>query len=99
MGMRGRPLDLTVSVIATVGFLLFGYDRKSIFNDLDIITLTITRGCHVWYHLRGTFHAILPRNISQFHVARLRHRNLRNRMYVYLGKNSNVERVLISFAC
>lgn len=28
MGMRGRPLDLMVSVIATTGFLLFGYDRK-----------------------------------------------------------------------
>ncbi|KAF2033748.1 general substrate transporter [Setomelanomma holmii] len=27
MGMRGRPLDLTVSVIATTGFLLFGYDQ------------------------------------------------------------------------
>jgi hypothetical protein len=27
MGMRGRALDLTVSVIATTGFLLFGYDR------------------------------------------------------------------------
>lgn len=28
MGMRGRALDLTVSVIATTGFLLFGYDRE-----------------------------------------------------------------------
>ncbi|KAJ4369575.1 hypothetical protein N0V83_005337 [Neocucurbitaria cava] len=27
MGMRGRPLDLTVSIIATTGFLLFGYDQ------------------------------------------------------------------------
>nr|AYF55694.1 hexose transporter [Shiraia sp. slf14] len=27
MGMRGRPLDLTVSVTATTGFLLFGYDQ------------------------------------------------------------------------
>ncbi|KAF2846212.1 general substrate transporter [Plenodomus tracheiphilus IPT5] len=27
MGMRGRPLDLSVSVIATTGFLLFGYDQ------------------------------------------------------------------------
>ncbi|KAH7400631.1 general substrate transporter [Phaeosphaeria sp. MPI-PUGE-AT-0046c] len=27
MGMRGRPLDLTVSAIATTGFLLFGYDQ------------------------------------------------------------------------
>jgi hypothetical protein len=30
MGMRGRWLDLMVSVIATTGFLLFGYDRKYI---------------------------------------------------------------------
>jgi hypothetical protein len=28
MGMRGRSLDLTVSIIATTGFLLFGYDRE-----------------------------------------------------------------------
>jgi hypothetical protein len=41
MGMRGRPLDLTVSVIATVGFLLFGYDRKSTFNDLGVTLLTV----------------------------------------------------------
>ncbi|CAO2653391.1 Nn.00g028020.m01.CDS01 [Neocucurbitaria sp. VM-36] len=27
MGMRGRPLDLTVSIVATTGFLLFGYDQ------------------------------------------------------------------------
>lgn len=27
MGMRGRPLDLMVSIIATTGFLLFGYDQ------------------------------------------------------------------------
>jgi len=27
MGMRGRSLDLMVSVIATTGFLLFGYDQ------------------------------------------------------------------------
>ena len=27
MGMRGRALDITVSIIATTGFLLFGYDR------------------------------------------------------------------------
>lgn len=26
-GMRGRPLSLTVSTIATMGFLLFGYDQ------------------------------------------------------------------------
>jgi hypothetical protein len=41
MGMRGRPLDLTVSVIATVGFLLFGYDRKSTFVNFGTVTLTI----------------------------------------------------------
>lgn len=27
-GMSGRPLGLTVSTIATMGFLLFGYDRE-----------------------------------------------------------------------
>ena len=27
-GLTGRPLGLTVSTIATMGFLLFGYDRK-----------------------------------------------------------------------
>ncbi|RYO52052.1 Sugar transporter [Alternaria arborescens] len=27
MGMRGRALDITVSIIATTGFLLFGYDQ------------------------------------------------------------------------
>lgn len=26
-GMSGRPLSLTVSTIATMGFLLFGYDQ------------------------------------------------------------------------
>lgn len=28
-GMRGRPLALSISTIATMGFLLFGYDRTS----------------------------------------------------------------------
>jgi hypothetical protein len=28
MGLTGRPLSLAVSVVATTGFLLFGYDRK-----------------------------------------------------------------------
>jgi MFS family permease len=27
MGMTGRPLGLAISVIATTGFLLFGYDQ------------------------------------------------------------------------
>jgi len=27
--MSGKPLSLTVSTIATMGFLLFGYDRES----------------------------------------------------------------------
>ncbi|PSN60154.1 hypothetical protein BS50DRAFT_506960 [Corynespora cassiicola Philippines] len=27
LGMTGRPLDLTVSIVATTGFLLFGYDQ------------------------------------------------------------------------
>ena len=27
-GMSGRKLSLCISVIATMGFLLFGYDRK-----------------------------------------------------------------------
>lgn len=41
MGMRGRPLDLTVSVIATTGFLLFGYDREwaSVGHDDAILTV------------------------------------------------------------
>lgn len=29
-GMSGRPLSLTISTIATMGFLLFGYDRTSL---------------------------------------------------------------------
>jgi hypothetical protein len=29
MGMSGRKLNLAVSTVATTGFLLFGYDRKS----------------------------------------------------------------------
>jgi hypothetical protein len=37
MGMRGRALDLTVSIIATTGFLLFGYDRG--FNAFACIFL------------------------------------------------------------
>jgi hypothetical protein len=28
MGLAGRNLGLAVSVVATTGFLLFGYDRK-----------------------------------------------------------------------
>lgn len=31
-GMSGRPLSLTVSTIATMGFLLFGYDREYTFT-------------------------------------------------------------------
>lgn len=27
MGLRGRPLGLVISCIATTGFLLFGYDQ------------------------------------------------------------------------
>lgn len=27
MGLTGRPLSLAVSVVATTGFLLFGYDQ------------------------------------------------------------------------
>lgn len=27
MGLTGRPLSLTVSTVATMGFLLFGYDQ------------------------------------------------------------------------
>jgi hypothetical protein len=27
MGLRGRPLSMAVSVVATTGFLLFGYDQ------------------------------------------------------------------------
>lgn len=27
MGLRGRPLSLMISAIATTGFLLFGYDQ------------------------------------------------------------------------
>ena len=30
MGLTGRPLSLAVSAVATMGFLLFGYDRTSI---------------------------------------------------------------------
>jgi hypothetical protein len=53
-GMSGRPLSLTVSTVATMGFLLFGYDRKSFalliypyeMNQAN----TGDRGCHVWYH-------------------------------------------------
>lgn len=65
MGMRGRPLDLTVSVIATTGFLLFGYDRKSHemvpgdWPDANICG----RGCYVWYHLSRTFHELFSRNL------------------------------------
>lgn len=28
MGLKGKPLHLAVSVVATTGFLLFGYDRE-----------------------------------------------------------------------
>jgi hypothetical protein len=28
MGLTGRPLSTAVSVVATTGFLLFGYDRE-----------------------------------------------------------------------
>jgi hypothetical protein len=41
MGMRGRWLDLMVSVIATTGFLLFGYDRKHITVDEEHNRLTL----------------------------------------------------------
>lgn len=27
MGLTGRPLSVTVSAVATTGFLLFGYDQ------------------------------------------------------------------------
>lgn len=29
MGLTGKPLGLAVSVVATMGFLLFGYDQVS----------------------------------------------------------------------
>lgn len=29
MGLTGKPLSIAVSIVATTGFLLFGYDRKS----------------------------------------------------------------------
>jgi uncharacterized membrane protein len=45
MGMRGRSLDLMVSVIATVGFLLFGYDRGCIsFADNAAILTNFLEG-------------------------------------------------------
>jgi hypothetical protein len=42
MGLRGRPLDLMVSFIATTGFLLFGYDRKckTVISEDDVLTFT-----------------------------------------------------------
>lgn len=53
-GMSGRPLSLTVSTIATMGFLLFGYDRKSFALLMYCCEMNRTntddRGCHVWYH-------------------------------------------------
>jgi hypothetical protein len=41
MGMRGRSLDLMVSVIATTGFLLFGYDREYTHAKVDDVILTL----------------------------------------------------------
>ena len=53
MGLHGKPLMLAVSIVATTGFLLFGYDReplqfkygKSLANDKH-------RGRHVGHHYR-----------------------------------------------
>lgn len=33
MGLTGRPLSTAVSVVATTGFLLFGYDREYLFSS------------------------------------------------------------------
>ena len=64
MGMRGRSLDLMVSVIATTGFLLFGYDRRLLKMALIYSELTSTRGRYVWNYIRRTFHGVLPRDIQ-----------------------------------
>lgn len=81
MGMRGRPLDLTVSVIATMGFLLFGYDRMCILIGHDTFLLTsYTRGRHVWHHFRATIYELLSRDIRQLDMARVCNRNIRDRV-------------------
>lgn len=53
LGMSGKNLSLAVSVVATTGFLLFGYDRKSteVTSSSQPHELTIVRGCHVWHYL------------------------------------------------
>lgn len=40
-GLTGRPLALTVSTVATMGFLLFGYDRvlRASFREESMLTL------------------------------------------------------------
>lgn len=50
-GMSGKPLSLTVSTIATMGFLLFGYDREyTLTSDTNSTLLTVYRGCHVRHY-------------------------------------------------
>jgi hypothetical protein len=62
MGMRGRSLDLMVSVIATTGFLLFGYDRKSSSTLQHNKILMCIRGRHVRHHICRAIHELLPRD-------------------------------------
>jgi hypothetical protein len=76
MGMRGRSLDLMVSVIATTGFLLFGYDRKLLMLALIYDMLNFARGRYVWNYIRRAFHGLLPRDVRQSDVERLRYRDL-----------------------
>lgn len=46
-GLTGRPLGLTVSTIATMGFLLFGYDRK--FSLVCCVVYCLYTACVGWY--------------------------------------------------
>jgi len=55
MGLTGRKLRLAVSVVATTGFLLFGYDRKLLCLPFFAAGLTLGRGRDVWHHFRRPF--------------------------------------------
>lgn len=60
MGLTGRPLSTAVSVVATTGFLLFGYDRKLPTALRQKRIEQGHRGRYVWNHFSRAVQRVLP---------------------------------------
>lgn len=56
-GLTGRKLGLTVSTIATMGFLLFGYDREFSLFLLRGVLLLVYRLCTAGMRLVCAYYA------------------------------------------